>query len=337
MARPHVHIVRGESDGGPGCQGPSPVLVWGGVGAYERGDFENALESFTQAYRLAPHPAVRVNMANCYEQLGRFAEATFNFQRFLEESGPDIAPEQRAEVENAIERLKLKFGELIVDTRPADVSLSIDGMSAQRGLDGRIQLRSGPHLLRATKPGYVNLERSIDVVGGTEQRVTLELQSLSVAPAPSVDEGVEEQESESDWRPTTDAIPEQQDGRSKLRPAMLITFGAAMLCGIGAGITGGLAVKAQNDFDDAVAASNSGSASAMMRAQARADGLDASDRADTLAVTTDVLWISAAVGASAAFVMWMVDRRTGRAGSSVALLPATSAHGDAQLFLRGAF
>src|SRR6478609_6664356 len=37
-----------------------------GVAAYQRGDFSVALEAFLTAYRLAPHPTVRVNIANCY-------------------------------------------------------------------------------------------------------------------------------------------------------------------------------------------------------------------------------------------------------------------------------
>ncbi len=118
---------------------------------------------------------------------------------------------------------------------------------------------------------------------------------------------------------------------------MWTAFGAAVLCGVGAGITGGLAIKAQHDFDNDVITSNAAGASSVQRAQARADGLDASDRADTLALVTDVLWISAAVGASTAFVLWMVDRKHAEGQSSVSLLPVTSARGDAHLFLRGAF
>lgn len=315
------------------------ALFGEGVTAFERGDFENALESFTQAYRLAPHPAVRVNMANCYEQLGRYAEATFNYQRFLEESGANVSPEQRADVQTAIERLKQKFGDVLVETRPADVSLSIDGVSAQRGLDGRIQLRAGSHLLRATKPGYANLERTIDVVGGSEQRVLLELESLTPEPPVAVAESPAEEQT-SEWRPTGQSEPVQDaDGpRRSLRPAMWITLGAAVFCGVGAGITGGLALKAQSDFDDYAALSNSASTSEPMRASARAQGIDASDRANKLATITDVLWITAAVGASTAFVLWIVDRKRGEGDTtSVSLLPATSLRGDAHLFLRGAF
>ncbi len=312
------------------------TLFGEGVAAFERGDFENALESFTQAYRLAPHPAVRVNMANCYEQLGRYAEATFNYQRFLEESGGNISPEQRRDVEAAIARLKLKFGEIVVETNPADVSLSIDGSSAQRGLDGRIQLRAGSHLVRATKPGYVSLERTIEVEGGAEQRVVLELEPLSPPSAAPLAGHEPASAHEEAWQPQSQFEPKQAE-RSRLRTAMWVSLGAAALCGIGASITGGLAIKAQGDFDDAVSVSNASEASEEMRNQARIDGVNASDRADTLAMTTDVLWVSAAVGAGTAFVLWMVDRKRPEREQSVALIPAASARGDAHLFLRGAF
>ena len=145
------------------------------------------------------------------------------------------------------------------------------------------------------------------------------------------------EEPSSDWRPESQSEPTQQDNPRSLRPAMWITFGAAILCGVGAGITGGLALKAQSDFDDDVALSNSPAATDAQRAQIRANGLSASDRANTLATVTDVLWVSAAVGASTAFVLWMVDRRRDSHTTSVSLLPATSARGDAHLFLRGAF
>ncbi len=119
---------------------------------------------------------------------------------------------------------------------------------------------------------------------------------------------------------------------------MWITLGAAVLCGVGAGITGGLAIKTQGDFDDYVALSNAASASDLVRTQARANGIDASDRANRLATVTDALWITAAVGASAAFVLWIVERKRGENDTtSMALLPAASPRGGAHLFLRRAF
>ena len=37
-----------------------------GVSAFEAEEFESALASFRDAYRLQPHPTVLVNIANCY-------------------------------------------------------------------------------------------------------------------------------------------------------------------------------------------------------------------------------------------------------------------------------
>jgi hypothetical protein len=304
-----------------------------GVAAFERGDFENALESFTQAYRLAPHPAVRVNMANCYEQLGRFAEAAFNYRRFLEESGANVDPAQRRDVEEAALRMERKFGTVLIETDPPDVSLSIDGASALRGLDGRVQLKAGPHLLRATKPGFENVEQSVDVQGGTDQQVKLQLSPVEVAPAPLPLQ--EEPGEQVDYRPQSQ--PEQSGERSGLRMAMWTSLSVGALFGIGAGVTGGLALKAQSDFDSAVTQSNAADASDAQRAQARTDGLNASDRANSLATMTDVLAIGAIVGASTAFVLWLVDRKHGDREPAVALVPASSGRGNAQMILRGAF
>ena len=75
-------------------------LFAAGVRHFEAGEFEDALESFTQAYRLKPHPIVRVNMANCFEELGRPVEAEFNYERFLSESAEQggASPDQVEEI-----------------------------------------------------------------------------------------------------------------------------------------------------------------------------------------------------------------------------------------------
>ena len=46
-----------------------------GVAAFEAGRYEEALAAFQEAFRLKPHPSVRLNMAACYEKLDRPREA----------------------------------------------------------------------------------------------------------------------------------------------------------------------------------------------------------------------------------------------------------------------
>jgi tetratricopeptide (TPR) repeat protein len=51
--------------------------------AYDVGDFDKALKSFSEAYRLKPLPGFLFNMAQCHRQLGQFSRAAFFYRRYL--------------------------------------------------------------------------------------------------------------------------------------------------------------------------------------------------------------------------------------------------------------
>jgi hypothetical protein len=116
-----------------------------------------------------------------------------------------------------------------------------------------------------------------------------------------------------------------------------VALGSALVFGASAGVSGVLAWKAQNDFDDAVADSNDPMRPTSERIAARADGLDAADRADVLATVTDVLLAGAAVSAGTAFVLWLVDRRSARDVRSLSVAPSVGGRGEAQAVIRGTF
>lgn len=310
------------------------ALFGDGVSAFDRGDYAAALQSFQGAYRLAPHPAVRVNMANCFEQLGKYVEAAFNYERFLQESGSDVPPEQRAEVEAAIQRLNGKIGTLFITTEPGDAALSVDGEPTARVPGTGLKLSAGTHTLRATRPGYVASERMLQVDGGAERSISLSLYPAAIEPeaAPPASEPAREPVME------LQSNEARRDSSANLRPVMWVALGSAAVFGVGAAVTGGLAIKAQNDFDDSVARSNDPSVPPPAREQARSDGVDAADRADLYATVTDVLIAGSAVGATTAFVLWLVDRKRERSESSLAFTPAVAPNGrSAQWLLRGTF
>lgn len=305
-----------------------------GVSAFDRSDFSQALEFFTQAYRLAPHPVVRVNVANCYERLGRHPEAVFNYQRFLEEGGASIAAAQREEVEAAIERLSRKFGVVVVELVPLGATLSVDGETAARGLDGRLTLSVGGHRFRVTNPGFRDAERTVIVEGGSVQTVRIELESEEaafVAQTGRTDAYLEEEE---EAEPTR----EPAEPSRPLRTWTWVALGTSAAMGIGATVTGLLALDAQRDFDEAVGLTQRTLGSEAERAEARAYGIRASDRTRNLAVMTDVLTAGAIVGVSTAFVLWLFDRKRD-AGETRAYLvrPEVSPHGMARITLQGAF
>ncbi len=306
-----------------------------GVAAFDRADFSQALDFFTQAYRLAPHPVVRVNVANCYERLGRHVEAVFNYERFLEEGGASVAPEQREEVEATIARLRKKFGSVVVEIEPQGATLTVDGEPAARGLDGRLSLSVGAHRLRVTKPGFSAAERTVFVEGDGLQTVRVELLSEETEFLAATPQASEPSEAGSRELSRAEA-PAARDGRP-LRTTAFVLLGGSALMGVGAVVTGILALKAQSDFDDAVGRSRSPMLQASERADARASGLTASDRAHNTALVTDILTVGAVACASTAFVLWLVDRKHVERERRVALRPEVSPHGVARITLHGAF
>ena len=49
---------------------------------YDAARYAPALVGFQEAFRIRPHPLVRVNMANCYDKLGKTLQAIFHFEQF---------------------------------------------------------------------------------------------------------------------------------------------------------------------------------------------------------------------------------------------------------------
>ncbi len=62
-----------------------------GRAAFERGDYERALQMFQRADVLAPAPSLSYNIGKTYEKLGRYKEAVKAFERYLEQERPALA------------------------------------------------------------------------------------------------------------------------------------------------------------------------------------------------------------------------------------------------------
>jgi hypothetical protein len=74
--------------------------------AYNRGEFELALNHFEQGYALVPQSAFLFDMAQCRRQLGQYRQAYYNYQRYLEEAR--VTGESAAVVEGLIAEVRVK-------------------------------------------------------------------------------------------------------------------------------------------------------------------------------------------------------------------------------------
>lgn len=299
-----------------------------GVERYEAGDYQAALEQFQEAYRIAPHPSVRVNMANCYEQLNRPLEALHHYEGFLRET-ENPTPQQRREVRASIRRLRGQLGELRLNIAPDGALVTIDGAETRRApvLEG-IMLESGVHRIEVRMDGFETHHEELQIEGGETTRVSVRLER------PSGGEAVASTEGQPDTGEETAAVDEgpgeetAQTGETSETSGEMAEAGTIDSEGGGggwtfrltapviiAGITtvvfaaamitsGVLALDYNDQFEQAVARYNAATTAAA-RNMARQDGRSAADSANTASILTDVFLIGtiAAAGATIFFVI----------------------------------
>ncbi|MBN1654255.1 MAG: PEGA domain-containing protein [Deltaproteobacteria bacterium] len=163
-----------------------------GVQRYDQGNYQGALEAFEEAYRLRPHPAVRLNMASCYDHLGRDANAVFHYERYLEEAGGD--KERQKDVEEALEKLYKKMGKLTVTVSPDGSTVLVDDSEPRVSpIKEPIHLEAGEHKITVTQNGYEPAKRRVKIGRGELTEIIIALKKKSDAAVASVPAAVTEQ------------------------------------------------------------------------------------------------------------------------------------------------
>lgn len=296
-----------------------------GVESYSARRFAEALESFQAAYRIAPHPSVRVNMANCYEGLGRPVEALNHFERFLIEA-ENPAPAQEREVRAAIARLQQQVGEVFFDIEPEGTTVTIDDETTLTApiLDG-IKLSAGTHTIRATRPGHTPYEERIEIEGGARRELPIYLEAAAL----SSDVGASEV--------ITEPTEEEEGGGVRLTTPVLIAGGATAVLGVSALIVGLMAIGSNSSFDEAVEDSNNPMLTRAERAEARQRGLDAEAKANGRALVADILGVGALVAGGATVVFLLLSRNSDDEDVARTTLSPTVSPERVGLQLQGSF
>jgi hypothetical protein len=300
-----------------------------GVDAYDRGSYTEALQSFQQAYQLRPHPAVRVNIANCYDKLDRPAEAIQNFEQFLG-SGAGT-PKQQEEVVKALAQLRKRVGRLVLRVTPEGAKIVIDGAEPLRAPVAEVViLKIGRHQVMASLDRHETAMRVVDITAEGTTELTIDLPRFDgtpepvLVPAPAPAPAPVASAAPSPAPPSAAAMspaaarpaPAAAIGSASSAdievPASVwvaggITF-AAVLTSI---LTGQLALSANRDFNSDLAAVRNLGLSNDQRAAAWDDGIDAADRAHSFAVATDVLLSCAVVGTVLTTVLYLNGRTPG--------------------------
>lgn len=160
-----------------------------GVAAYQAQRFQEAIEHFLVADRLAPNAALSFNVARAYERLSDEAGALRSYRDFLrrapELSDPnaDLARARVTELEAALAARGQQ--QLSVFSAPSGASLTIDGR-ALGSTPWTGELTLGAHRLSLSLSGRASVERTIDVSAAHALDLSVALPAAaSVTPEPA--------------------------------------------------------------------------------------------------------------------------------------------------------
>ncbi|HVJ14180.1 MAG TPA: hypothetical protein VM686_02010 [Polyangiaceae bacterium] len=204
-----------------------------GLKLFESGQHRQALAEFQRAYSLAPSFRIFYNIGLVNVALGDAAAAIQAFQRYLREGADKVPAARREQVEHEIARLSQRAAALIVDVDTAEAAVMIDGKPAGKSpLEGRVWLNPGRYRVSVSS-GSARREQDVELTAGAERVLRFEL-AKSEAPAPAV-------------QPSEEPVAEQSESGSSVP---WVAWGVTAALGVGAGVTGGLALSAKSDEDE---------------------------------------------------------------------------------------
>ena len=162
------------------------------VAEFNAGHWSEARALFLRGHQLWPSARSLRSLGMTSFELRAYARALTELQAALEDPRRPLPEDQRAQVAALVDKTRAFVGRYRVIVSPADAELRIDGAMAAVATDGTVVLDVGRHDVSAAAPGYLRLQRSLDVQGQEDTTLELTLQPTApelraAEPAPAAD------------------------------------------------------------------------------------------------------------------------------------------------------
>lgn len=155
---------------------------------------EEACPKFEESYRLLKANGTLINLADCYERVGKTASAWLTFREVAQRSRQD-GQDARADVaDDRARELEPRLSRLVVRVGPDG---DVEGLVVERdevvlgpaGLGVAVPVDPGVHRVTARAPGYATWQRELDI-RGKGALIELNIPALQLTTEPSnVDDG----------------------------------------------------------------------------------------------------------------------------------------------------
>jgi hypothetical protein len=237
-----------------------------GVQLYEAQNFEGALLEFNAAYKLTGNYRLLYNIGICQQQTREYVAAADTYRKYLRDGGAEISAERKADVEDRLSKLALSVSRVrIVTDAPQGTIITVDDRPVGTiPLGEPVSVKIGKRVFAFTANGKT-VTKTVEIISGDNYPVNLLLADAAPS-APAVTTSPAKHEK---------PIRADDDGPSFPWPLWTITA----LLGGGAAVTGILAVKERNDFEEKQATFG----------VTRSELEDKRSDAQTLGIVTDVL------------------------------------------------
>jgi tetratricopeptide (TPR) repeat protein len=152
---------------------------------YAKGDYERAAIELERAHALVPDPRVLYKLGKLWLHLQRHAQARRAFEKYLEDSGAELSPDSRRQVEADLEQLREKTAELEVSVNVSGCEVFVDDVPfGHSPLSAALVLDAGERRLSLRKDGYVTHETRLTLAGNAVHRLDAILEPAPPEPTP---------------------------------------------------------------------------------------------------------------------------------------------------------
>ncbi|HSO33849.1 MAG TPA: PEGA domain-containing protein [Labilithrix sp.] len=153
-----------------------------GVSLYQEGDFKAALAEFRRAYEISHKWQLLYNVGQAEYQTHDYAAALSSFETFLREGGERIPKSRRADIEQEIARLRMRVGKVTVRANVAGAAVLIDDELVGTVPVTRNVAVGGRRIL-VKKEGYAPWSRSVEVASGDDLQFDVVLEGGPPVPS----------------------------------------------------------------------------------------------------------------------------------------------------------
>ncbi len=286
-------------------------LFTAGREAFERGDYATACPKFEESQRLDPAAGTLINLAACYEKVGRLASAWEAWRTALRQLAPGderrpTVERMAAAMEKRVPRLRLE----LAPGAPPGTRVARDAVDlGAASLGVALPVDPGRHLVVVTAPDHLERRYDVEVPEGQTTKLAVAAGEKRLpAPPPAVAPGPKK-------APDAEAPADRTESSGSTRTLGFVVAGAGAL-GVAVGsVTGILALKKKSDMlDDCEKVGD--------RYQCGSSGLDAADSGRTLATVSTVAFAVGAVGIAGG--VWLILSSNGHSTTALTARPTAS-------------